>query len=308
MSTALRGRFSWPALLAVFFWGVSFVALRHALEGFTPFGLVATRLAAGAALLYALLALRGDGLLPSRADLGLCALLGAILGGHLSIQSYAMKLTSAINAGWIVAFIPVNIALGAQLFLAQRLRALGWGGVALASAGVVTVAMSDPPDVADATSGDLLMLGSCVTWATYTLAASGPVARNGALRVTAFAMAVASVLAAPAALRNGFLDGPATPRVLLSTAFLGLCCSGIAFAIWARAVDRDGAARAGAMVYFQPFVTLFASALLLREPITWHALVGGPIVLAGVWLMSRGVERKPAPLPRTAAGAALREG
>jgi len=222
---------SLPALAAVLVWGASFPAVRVALESFHPFGLVTVRLALGAAVLAAASRLRGAPVLPRRGDRAPAVLLGAILGLHVLLQSFAMDLTASIQAGWIVAFIPVLIALGGRLFLAQRLSARAWIGVATATLGVLLVASASPPDLASAGLGDLLMLVSCFTWAAYCLLAPGPIRRSGALPVTTLATLVALGLGLPGALASGFLVRPWTPVTLATVIFLGAVCSGAAL-VW----------------------------------------------------------------------------
>jgi len=276
-----------PALAAVLVWGASFPAVRVALESFHPFGLVTVRLALGAAVLAAASRLRGAPVLPRRGDRAASVLLGVILGLHVLLQSFAMGLTASIQAGWIVAFIPALIALGAHAFLSQRLSARAWTGVATATLGVLLVASARPPDLANAGLGDLLMLVSCFTWAAYCLLAPGPIARSGALSVTTLATLVALGLGLPGALGTGLLVAPWTPVTLAAAIFLGAVCSGAALLWWNRAVHQDGPARAGVTLYLQPFVTLGSAMVFLGERSTWQALVGGPVVLVGVWLTGR---------------------
>ncbi len=280
-------------VLPILFWGTSFVATRIALAAFHPFGLVAARFVLGVLLVYGFLAARGETLWPARQDLGACIFLGVVLGAHLLIQGFALLSTTAINSGWIVGFSPVVIALGAQLFLRQPLAARGWIGVALATLGLWLVAFAAAPDWLHPGSGDLLVLSSTLTWATYSLVSIGPVARNGAVRVTAFAMAVGALVCTIAALFSGFaLRAPSTSEIL-SLVFLGVFCSGVAFSLWFRAIELRGPAAIGALIYFQPFVTLVAGALVLHEAVTPYVLVGGPLVMLGVWLVNRASSRAP---------------
>jgi drug/metabolite transporter (DMT)-like permease len=278
-------------LFAVTVWGASFVATRIALESFNPFGLVAFRMLAAVVLLGVVVRARGGRVLPAHRDLPVCLLLGVTLAGHLLIQAYGLQYTSAINTGWIIGFIPVTIALGAQLLRQQRLNATGWIGVAVGTGGVLTVTAVAPPDFAHAHLGDLLQIASCFTWTIYTLAGAGPIARNGTLRVTAFAMGTAAVLVTLATFGSGVVAGPVTVRGLVALGFLGVVCSGVAYYVWFSASHDRGPTRIAALLYFEPFVTLVTAAALLHEAITPNAIAGGLIVLAGVWLVGRGASK-----------------
>lgn len=276
------------ALFAVAAWGVSFVATRVALGSLTPAGLVALRLTAGALILVAVIALRGGRPWPLRRDWPMCVVLGAILAGHLLLQSHGLRYTSAMNTGWIIGFIPVTIAVGAQLLGQQRLSPIGWLGVVTGTAGVLLVTMQSPPDFSQARWGDLLQITSCFTWTAYTLASPGVMTRSGALRATAAAMTVAAVITLLHATATGVFTRAPLPHELLALAFLGTICSGIAFYLWFVATHRHGPTRVSALLYLEPFVTLAAAAALLHEPITVNAVIGGVTVLVGVWLVARG--------------------
>ena len=123
--------------------------------------------------------------------------------------------------------------------------------------------------------GDALQVTACGTWAAYTLISAGAVKRNGALVVTTFAMGVAALVVAAATPWSGWLQGELTARAVGAAAFLGVVCSALAMWLWLCAVTADGAAKAAAMLYFEPFFTLTAAVLVLSEPILVQALVGG---------------------------------
>ncbi len=278
-------------MLAVVIWGASFAATRIALEWLTPFGLVAARLWIGFAFLLLLSRLRGGTILPLRRDLVACGVLGVLLAVHLLIQATGLLYTSAINTGWIIGFFPVAIAIGAQAFGQQRLRPLGWGGVLLGTAGVLAVMLRTPPNFAQARWGDLLQLASCLTWTAYTLVGAGPVARSGALRVTVLSMGLAAALVTVFAVAGGVQHAGVTARALTALVFLGLVCNGVAYYLWFRAQHEHGPVRVGGLLYVEPFVALLTGALLLHEPVTPNALVGGLAVLVGVWLVAKGATK-----------------
>lgn len=275
-------------LVGVACWGSSFVATRVALQAFSPVGLVAVRQLLGAALLLTLVRMRGRSPMPSPESRPRILALGLVLALHMSLQAVGMLATTAVNAGWIIAAIPAVIALGARLFLGQRLHAVGWWGAALATGGVFVVAGASPGDLAQMGLGDGLQALSCFTWAAYSLAGTPAVRRDGALRVTGAAMLVSAV---PCLLACLFIDpfhGDLAGAQVAAVLFLGLLCSGVASAFWYRAIELVGPVRAGVALYVQPFFTMLASAVVLGEPWGRGTLLGGLVVLTGVALVQRG--------------------
>lgn len=291
----MGAKWPWSALFAVTIWGGSFVATKLALgpEGarvFTPFGLVALRFLMGGGVLLGAQMLRGGAVLPERADRGRVALLGAILGTHIGLQTYGLAFTYATHAAWIVSFAAVVLALGAQIFLRQALRSIGWLGVALAVAGVFGVTRSsNGAPAADVGFGDLLQLTGCFTWAAYSLLGARPVHSSGALRVTTWAMLVAGFAMLALASATGFGARPGTAE-LAALLYLGLLSSAAAFLAWYHAQERHGSQRTAATLYVEPFVTALVASFV-DEPLVLSTLAGGVIVLLGVWLVQRGAAR-----------------
>jgi len=284
----------WPlsALFAVTVWGGSFVITKLALgppdaRAFSPFGLVALRFLIGGAVLLLALFLRRGPLLPERADRPRVALLGAILGAHIGLQTYGLAFTLATHAAWIVCFTSVTIALGAQFFLKQRLRAIGWLGVALAVAGVLGVTQSHVGTPGSRVGfGDCLQFTGCFTWAAYTLLGAKPVSSSGALRVTTWATLCAGLLLSAISLFTGFGRANGTFE-LFALAYLGLLSSAAAFLAWYHAQAKYGSQRTAATLYVEPFVTALVAAFF-DEPLMLATALGGVVVLVGVALVQRG--------------------
>jgi drug/metabolite transporter (DMT)-like permease len=276
------------ALFATTIWGLTFVALPVALTGFAPLQIVWIRNVLGAALLFGVLKARGGPLLPQREDRPRCALLGVIFGAHLLVQTFAMQRTTADRAGWVIACIPAVVALGSRLFLGRRMRVLGWAGVATASCGVAVLMATKASALIDVGAGDWMVLSTCFSWAAYTLLSVGPMERNGALRVTAFAMIVSALpnLVAALALPAAALAPDA--RSIAALVFLGVFASALATWAFNVAVVAIGPTRGASFQYLQPFVTSAGAFFYLHEVPTRGVLLGGPIVLAGVWMIQRG--------------------
>jgi drug/metabolite transporter (DMT)-like permease len=289
------------AFLAVVLWGISFVATKAALREVSPITLIFTRSALGTLLLLATLAARRLPLLPPRASWGPLALMGFVgVCFHQLLQAFGIRLTTAVQAGWIVGLIPIWSAVLAGLFLRERFGAGKVAGLALGFAGaalVVSRGRVTPGILAlPGTRGDLLMLASTLNWAIYTTLGHATIRHLGSLRATAGAMFLGGSMLAPLFLRAGgwreyaTLSGAGLAAVL----YLGIGASGLGYLFWYGALERIETSRVAAFLYLEPLVTLAAAVALLHEPVGLTTLAGGLVVLAGVALVQRAPAR-PAP-------------
>ncbi|HEX6738557.1 MAG TPA: DMT family transporter, partial [Vicinamibacteria bacterium] len=181
------------ALLAVVFWGLSFVATKAALREVSPPTLIAVRFALGVVLLLALLARRGGGVVPPRDAWGGLALMGFVgVLVHQALQAVGLTLTSAAKTGWLIGLTPVWSAVLAALVLRERFGAAKVAGLALGFLGAALVVTGGRPPgevlALPSTRGDLLILASTLNWAVYTVLGHDLLKRLGALRATAGAL------------------------------------------------------------------------------------------------------------------------
>jgi drug/metabolite transporter (DMT)-like permease len=282
------------ALLAVVFWGVSFVATKAVVSEISPATLIFLRAGLGTLLLVAILAIRREPVLPPRDALGPLAAMGFVgVAFHQLLQAYALTLTTASNTGWLIALIPLWSAVLAALVLKER---FGMGkvlGLAIGFAGAVLVVTRGRLDARllalPATRGDLLVLASTVNWAFYTVLGHGTIRRLGPTRATAGAMLVGWLMLAPVFVAvRGWRD-----LALLSAGgwaavlFLGIACSGLGYLFWVGALRRVEASRVATLLYLEPLVTLAAAVVLLGEPVHATTVAGGLVVLGGVAIVQR---------------------
>ena len=171
----------WPLLAmlaAALLWGGSFAAMRVALRVLNPWSLIWVRMAVGLALLVPFAALR----LPrdlrasyQKGDWKLLALLVACEPClYFLLESNALRFTTSSQAGVIVAAAPLLVALGAWLFLGERMSAAGAAGLTLTIAGVagLTLLRGSPANApaaapANAPLGNTLEMGAMIAEGGY---------------------------------------------------------------------------------------------------------------------------------------------
>jgi drug/metabolite transporter (DMT)-like permease len=286
------------AFLAITFWGASFVATKIALRDVSPLTVILLRFGLGVIVLACVVAARRQFALPRKSDLGWLILLG--LNGitvHQLLQANGLVTTSATNSGCMVALIPVFSALLAWLIIHEPFGPLKVLGLAFATCGAFLVIsrgqLSRGLLNIPAAPGDFLMLLSAPNWALFTVLSKRIVSRtqrvlSPALMLT-YVMAFGWLAILPLFLgARGWLD---FPRLTVAgwggILFLGVLCSGAAYTFWYDALEAAGASQVAAFLYLEPIVTVIVAATFIGEKATWATLVGGTIILFGVWLVNR---------------------
>ena len=254
------------ALLAIAFWGVSFVATKAVVAEITPVTLIFSRAGLGTLLLSAILAARGQPVLPPRDALGPLALMGFVgVAFHQLLQAYALQLTSAVNTGWLIGLIPVWSALLAALLLRERFGPRKLAGLAVGFAGAVLVVTRGDFGRGllglPSTRGDLLVLASTVNWAVYSVLGHATIRRLGPTRATAGGMLLGWLMLTPLFVAgSGWTDyAHLSAGGWSALLFLGIAASGLGYLFWYGALERIETSRVAALLYLEPLVTLAAA-------------------------------------------------
>jgi drug/metabolite transporter (DMT)-like permease len=282
------------ALTAIALWGASFIATKIALRELTPLTVVVLRFALGVGVLLAILAWRHEARMAERRHLPWLLLLG--LNGitvHQLLQSTGLLTTTATNSGWMVALIPIFTAVLAKLMLHEAFGPQKMAGLAVASLGAAVIVGRghlSPELFRHATLGDGLVLLSAANWALFTTLSKRVIGRYTPAVMMAHVMTFGWLATLPLfAVEGGWQAVPAlSSSGWASVLFLGVGCSGLAYAFWYDALAHTAASSLASFLYVQPIVTVAVAAVVLGEPVTWPVAAGGAAILFGVWLVNRG--------------------
>jgi drug/metabolite transporter (DMT)-like permease len=282
------------ALFAVLVWGASFIATKIVLQDVSPVTVVWLRFAMGVIILGGAVILRKQFALPTLKETAYFALLGFIgITFHQWLQSTGLLTAQASTTAWIVATTPVFMALLGWLILKEKLGWLRSGGIALAGLGVLLVVSKGDLSAIGAgrfgTQGDFLILISAPNWALFSALSRYGLKRHPAARMMFYVMGMGWLFTT-----GLFLGGPGVADIgrltlngWLGVVFLGVFCSGLAYVFWYDALQTIPTAQLGSFLYLEPLVAVIVAAILLGEALIWASLVGGAIILFGVWLVNR---------------------
>ena len=282
-------------LFAVVVWGASFIATKIGVKEVTPITIVWLRFGMGVIILGIAVAARKEFAWPAKNEWAYFALLGFIgITWHQWLQSTGLVTAQASTTAWIVATTPIFMALLGWLVLKEK---LSWGqstGIALAALGVLlVVSKGDLSGVFVGnfgTSGDFLILVSAPNWAIFSILSRRGLQKHPAARMMFYVMTFGWLFSSVAFFAGGNLSEISKLSIngWMGVAFLGIFCSGLAYIAWYDGLQSIAASQVGAFLYLEPLVAVVvAAAILADEPITWVSLLGGAIILIGVYLVNR---------------------
>lgn len=282
------------ALFAVVVWGASFIATKVALRDVSPVTIVWLRFAMGVVILGATVARRGRFALPHWREWGYFALLGFLgITFHQWLQSNGLQTSEAGTTAWIVATTPVFMALLGWLALKEGLSLARIGGITMAFIGVLLVVSKG--DLASVSvgkfgaPGDVLILISSINWAVFSVLSRRGLKSHPASLMMFYVMTSGWLFTSilffagtdPGEMANLTLNG------WIGIVFLGVFCSGLAYIAWYDALQSLSAAQTGSFLYIEPLVAAVVAFFVLNEAIVPASLLGGGIILFGVWLVNR---------------------
>lgn len=279
-------------LVTMLIWGSTFVVTKGINEQVPPFTLAFIRVAIGALILFGFgLVRRPPGTADSWAALPWRAILMMGLVGvalYYAVFNFSLMYTSASQGALVQSCIPAMTALVAVTWLREHASAARWTGIALSIAGVLIVFSGAGTRTGGGSIlGNLLMFASTVLWGIYTSFAKR-VAGFDSLRVTAGIIGTGALLLLPLALFELAVEG--TPKIdkhgWLGVVYLGAGASGVGYLLYSAALKNVDASEAGVYTNLIPIVGVLSGAML-GEPLSARAILGGCVVLVGVWLTSR---------------------
>lgn len=277
-------------LFAVLFWGFSYIAIKVCLTQLEPVEMISARfLLASPTLLVIMLA---KGIKPWPVQLkGRVVFASLIVFMHFWVMATGMKETSASNTAWILTTAPIFIALLSWMYLREKFTIPQWLGLALAVLGVFALVSKGKMDnLAWINSrGDVIVLGSCVTWALYTVGTREITAKVDPLVATFWMVTLAGIVFVPYTIATSGVQKffQLNTNVTISLVFLGVFCLALAFWLWSEGLKRQPAAEVGVWLYVEPLFAMIGGWFLLSEDITVWLLIGAVLISAGIYVSER---------------------
>ena len=223
-------------------------------------------------------ALRGPGRAVALNILGQCVL-GTMLY-NLALLA-GLQRTGALEAGLVLATLPAAVAVGARLFLRERLSPRGLAAALLAAGGMAVLALGRGGDAHGSASGYALLLLAVGAEAGYVLLAKANSGRVGVLAAAFWMQAAGASVLLPFALGGLALPSPGIAALLV---FHSVTASVLGVVLWYAGLRRVPGSVAGVFTALLPLTAGGMAVLVLHEPLTAAHGAGAALMAASMAL------------------------
>lgn len=281
-------------------WGASYLLIKIALDGFSAEMIVFSRVTLAAAILLAVIVVRGD-----RKHLAVVrrypdrVLVQGLISVALPFSLIALGETQISSGltGILISPGPLFVALLAPFIdRSEQVDRRGAVGLLVGFAGVIVLVGLDAVSTLGEFVCALAVLGAAASYGLGAMYAKIKFAGVSPLIVSFGACLAASAWTAIPALTSLGRTSPDAGEVA-AVVCLGVAGTAIAFVLYYSLIAETGAGRASLVGYLIPPIALVYGALLLSERITVASVVGMAMILCGVVLA--GGEREVEGQPRT---------
>jgi drug/metabolite transporter (DMT)-like permease len=278
-------------LVAVFLLGTNPVAVKYAVSAVPALPFVALRFTvAGLVLLGAVRYFSGSGGGIERKDLLAMVGVGAVgVGMTNMLFTVGVSLTSASDTALLYAIVPVWGMILSSVLGLERPTLMGILGVGVAFLGISVVVYGGLGGSGSSLTGNLLVLGATVCWGSYTVLSLPLLKKYPPLVVAAYTMLFGGLAALPFALPGLLSMGwdAMNVGVWAAVAYSTILVAAFGFFAWQRGASVLGANKVLVYQYLITFVGVVSGIVLLGEELGVEKIIGGAVVLFGVYLARR---------------------
>ena len=279
-------------MLMATIWGANYIVVKVATHLMTPLAFTAARVGLAAVVLLAITPLLRERW-PARRDMLVLLALGVLGNGLyqvLFIEGIAR--TRAGTAALLLAAAPAFMAIIGRLLGVERVTTRKVVGILASLAGIAFVVLGSGGRASSSSGdgvsllGNLLVLGACLCWSTYTVLLKPYTERIPGVPLSAVTMVGGAIpLAALASTQLLGTEWSALPAGAWGALlYSGLLALAVAYLFWYRGVRVIGPTRTGMYSNLQPVVALVVAWLALGETPTVIQIVGAVAIMAGILL------------------------
>lgn len=273
--------------LASIIWGANGPIMKFVLGTVPPFTLAFLRFGIAALILFPFVFRKLRVAKKDFKTVLFCALFGVSL--NIGFYFLGLQRTSALNAGIIVASLPMVTLIGARIFLKEKIKKNFILGALLGIVGIGIIINKDFVKSSFSVSplGDILILLAMLSYVGYEIL-SKRLKRYSPLAITFYSFFVGALSFLPFAFYeyqvNPYWVYQVSPMITMGILYGIFFSSLTAYCLWQWALWHIETSRVGFFFYLDPVVSSVLAVVFLSEHITLPFVIGGICIFLGLFI------------------------
>ncbi|NSW44451.1 MAG: DMT family transporter [Bacteroidales bacterium] len=278
-------------LLAMIFWGMSFIGTKYSLNTLNPISIVLIRLIISCSFLIVLGKMLKV-LKPIKRNHIHWFIILAFFEPFLYFigETYGLKYISPTIGSILISTIPLFVPWGAWLFFKEKINIKNFIGIVISVVGVFFTMLNKNFEFTASLLGVSLVLVAVISAIAYTLIIRHIAHDYSALSIITYQNLLGIPFFVPLFF---FIDFPTFnidnihPLLWLVLLLLGIFPSSFSYMFYTYAVREIGVSRTSVFTNLIPIITAIASYLLFNETLTFVKIIGIVIVIIGLYIAQK---------------------
>ncbi|MEN8226475.1 MAG: DMT family transporter [Bacteroidota bacterium] len=274
------------AIMAMVFWGLSFIWTSIVFEYYNPITTIFLRLLISSTFLFIIMLTAGWIQKIQRKHF-LLFIVSALFNPFLYFlgENFGLKHSTASISAVTISTIPVFTPVIAWLLIREKISLLNIIGILISFTGILLMLVN--PDFSFAThpKGILLLLSAVLSAVIYSILLKKLTDHYSPISIIAWQNLLGAILFLPlftSLEMQSFIEVSPDRRLITTLLSLAILSSSMAYIFFTYSIKHLGVSRANVYSNLIPVITAIASYYMLGEIFPWWKIAGMAIVISGV--------------------------
>lgn len=209
---------------------------------------------------------------------------------YFIFETIGIKFTSSSEAGMMIAVIPVVVTIFAFIFLNERPKKIQVLFIILSVSGVIFINVIKG-GVNGNIIGIMFLLGAVISAGIYNILSRKSSLSFKPVEITFVMMWVGAIVFNIIAIVKHSIYGDISNyfiplknvKFIISILYLGILSSVLAFFMVNYMLSKLEASKSSVFTNLTTIVSIIAGVVILNEPFYWYHIIGGLMIVLGVW-------------------------
>ncbi|MCX7954210.1 MAG: DMT family transporter [Bacteroidales bacterium] len=281
-------------ILATIFWGLSFIGTAYLLKFLNPVTILTFRLIIAVIFLFILIKSFNLYQPLKKKHLKYFIILSIIEPyAYFMGETYSLKHLSAIVVSLIISTIPLFIPFADFLIYKTKIKILNITGIVISIIGIIFTLISENININISLVGIIFVYVAVFSAVGYTVLLKKIASEYKAINIIFYQnllglpyFIVTLILLGDFEFKN-ILAIQEIQKILFILLLLAIFPTSLAYMFYTYSIEKIGITKTGAFVNFIPIVTLVASSIIFKEPLTLLKITGIILVIVGLFIAQK---------------------